>query len=85
MLAARRVGWWWSPGLEWPVASPVTTIAAAGARASSGSGLRRAKGRTEAPARLYVLLRSVWTHWRDQMVVGATPATSSGGGGSRSR
>ena len=43
-----RVGWWWWPGLWWPESSPATTLAAAGARVSSGRGYGERGGACEA-------------------------------------
>ena len=43
---------------------------------ASGMGLRCANERGEVPRRLYAMRGARWAHARDQMVTGASPATS---------
>ena len=53
--------------------------AAAGVRPCAGCGLRRANAKTKALARHYTRRQACCIALEDQMVAGATPATSSSG------
>ena len=64
----------------WPESAPATSSAAAEARVQVGMGLRCANERGEVPRRLYAMRGARWAHARDQMVTGASPAMSAGGG-----
>ena len=75
---------WWSPlASGWPKLAPAMSLAAAEARVQVGIGLRCANERGEVPRRLYAMRGARWAHARDQMVTGATPTLSSGGGAFR--
>ena len=63
-----------------PELALATSSAAAEARVQVGMGLRCANERGEVPRRLYVMRGARWAHARDQMVTGASPATSAGSG-----
>ena len=65
------------------VARPGTSSAVAEARVQVGMGLWCANERGEVPRRLYAMRGARWAHARDQMVTGATPTLSSGGGAFR--
>ena len=62
------------------VARPGTSSAAAEARVQVGMGLWCVNERGEVSRRLYAMRGARWAHARDQMVTGASPATSAGGG-----
>ena len=70
--------WWRGRGVAGVV--PVTSSAASEARVQVGMGLRCANERGEVPRRLYAMRGARWAHARDQMVTGASSATSAGGG-----
>ena len=62
--------------------TPATTLAVAGARVSSGSLLQWPRQGGASIYGSYALRGVRWTQSRDQMVTGASPATSAGGGAS---
>ena len=62
-----------------------STVAAAGARVSSGSRLQRPWRCGVGTYGFYAVRRVRWTHARDRMVTEASPASSSCGGASRLR
>ena len=80
-LVRIQLWWWRDRGVAGVV--PATSSAAAGAWVQVGMGLRCANERGEVPRRLYAMRGAHWAHARDQMVTGASPATSAGGGASR--
>ena len=55
--------------------------AAAGARVTTDSSVRCAKRPVLDAYYTYACPQALWTRWHDQMVAGATPAMSPGGGG----
>src|SRR4051794_1410127 len=65
--------------------APASSQAAAGVRASSGSRLQRPWRCGVSTYGCYAVRRIHWTHARDQMVTGVSPASSSCGGASRLR
>ena len=80
MRTLVRIQLWWWRGREVAGVVPATSSAAAEARVQVGMGLRCANKRGEVPRRLYAMRGARWAHARDQMVTGASPATSAGGG-----
>ena len=84
MRTLVRIQPWWWRGRGVAGVAPATTSAAAGARVRAGLALRGASGQGEALARLSAGQQARWTRVWDQMVTGALPPTSSGGGAVRS-
>ena len=80
MRTLVRIQLWWWRGRGVAGVVPATSSAAAEARVQVGMGLRCANERGEVPRRLYAMRGARWAHARDQMVTGASPATSAGGG-----
>ena len=62
------------------VVAPTTSLVAAGARVLVGVGLWCANECGEVLRGLYAMRAARWAYARDQMVTGASPATSAGGG-----
>ncbi len=80
MRTLVRIQLWWWRGRGVTGVVPAMSSAAAEARVQVGMGLRCANERGEVPRRLYAMRGARWAHARDQMVTGASPATSAGGG-----
>ena len=81
MLVRIQLWWWRGRGVAGVV--PATSSAAAEARVQVGMGLRCANKRGKVLRRLCAMRGARWAHARDQMVTGATPTLSSGGGAFR--
>ena len=78
-LKIPRVEWCGQLGRGRPISMAASSKAAAGVRPCAGSGLRRANTETKALARHYTMWQARCIAREDQMVAGATPATSSSG------
>ena len=76
MRTLVRIQLWWWRGRRVAGVVPATCSAAAEARVQVGMGLRCANERGEVPRRLYAMRGARWAHARDQMVTGASLATS---------
>ena len=79
--ATRRHARWDKPqGLGWPESTPATSLAAAKARASSGS---LQQGDLRSVLSCYGIYASSWSFWcsrEDELDIGGLPATSGSGG-----
>ena len=75
-----RIQLWWWRGREVAGVVPATSSSAAEAQVQVGMGLRCANKRGKVLRRLCAMRGARWAHARDQMVTGASPATSAGGG-----
>ena len=78
MLVCIQRGWWCGRGVAG--VAPATSSAADEARVQVGMGLRCANERGEVLRGLYAMRGARWAHAQDQMVTGASPTTSAGGG-----